>query len=142
MTSLPNTEPEPGAEPATENLPVPVVAPAGNTSLTRVTLTPADVQVADLQSTLEREREGRVEERWTWLAASGLLFVMLCYSAIGLAAGTMCAVIYLTVLAILGKRWGIDGVLETLATVHNLIGQGNGGKEEDNGNKDEDPPAV
>ena len=63
-----------------------------------------------------------------WLAGAGLLFVMLCFSAIGVAAGSVCVIVYLTVLAVMGKRWGIEGILETLAIVHKLFG---GSKTED-----------
>ena len=122
MTSSPNTNPEQqddGSEGA--NLPVPVTAPHHNTSLTRVQASPTDAQVADLQRTLEREREGRLEERWVWLAGVGLLFVMLCFSAIGAVAGGVCFMVYLMVIAVMGKRWGIDGILETLAAVQKFV---------------------
>jgi hypothetical protein len=129
MTSSQNTEPGPGDSGEGADEPAPP-APRPNTALTRVEPTAVDIQVADLQSALEREREGRVEERWMWLAASGLLFVMLCYSAIGATAGSVCVVIYLTVIAVMGKRWGIEGILETLAFVYKMFGGSKGSDNE------------
>jgi len=58
------------------------------------------------------------------MAGSGLIFVMLCYSAVGVTAGSVCLVVYLTVIAVMGQRWGIEGILETLTAIHKLFGGG------------------
>ena len=118
------------ADESGSDLPVPTQnSPLVNPTLTRVHPTQPDLQVADLQNSLERERENRLEERWMWLAASGLLFVMLCFAAIDAVAGGVCLIVYLSVLIVLGKRWGIDNVLETLAAVHKIFGGGSNKEE-------------
>ena len=100
-----------------------------NTSLIRIhEENPVDAQVAQLQGELVAEQANRKEERFGWIVAVGLLFTVLTFSAVGLAAGSVTTTVYVALLIFFSKRWGLTEFVESILLAHKLFG-----KKTDNG---------
>ena len=101
------------------NLPVPVnpaqpLAPINQPQ-------PQDAQVAQLQKELEEEREGRDHDRFYSAMAIGALVVVIVFMGGNVAAGSFASIIYVAALILLGKRYGVEGVIEALEQAKRLF---------------------
>lgn len=95
-----------------------------NTSLTRVDQpTASDIQVAQLQEQIVTLEANRKEERFGWIAVSGLLFTVIAFMAAGVTAGLFVALIYLALLLFFSKRWGLAEFWESLIFANRVIGK-------------------
>lgn len=123
------TSPTPTSSPSTELAQANIVtdanqldARASTGSLTRVSAPSAkDTQVAQLQVDLVSEKDARRQERFGWFAACGLLFMVLSFMAAGGICGSIVALVYLALLLVFSKMWGIEGVTEALHTAREFI---------------------
>lgn len=78
--------------------------------------TPLEAQISELQQELEAEREGREHDKFYSAMAIGALVVIIVFMSGNAAAGSFAALIYVAALILLGKRYGVEGVIEALET--------------------------
>jgi hypothetical protein len=81
------------------------------------------VQIAQLQEQIVTLEANRKEERFGWLAATGLLFTVVSFMAAGVMAGSFVALMYLALLLFFSKRWGLAEFWESVIFANRIIGK-------------------
>lgn len=82
--------------------------------------TVTDLQVEALQDRLVQLEDERKEERFLWFAVCGALFIVLAF-AVSVPAGSVLTVIYLALLLVYSRKWGVEAFWEAMHDARNLF---------------------